>query len=109
MFNLKINLPLFQDTGRELMPTDIKQYQMFGGEKVSQFYYYHSKMLPSRYCHLLSHLSNNSFLKINIFDYTFTSNIVIVAFIDHFQVIFEKEEVAEMKNFGSPGNNIVIA
>jgi len=24
----------FQDTGRELMPTDIKLYQMFGGEKV---------------------------------------------------------------------------
>ena len=23
-----------QDTGRELMPTDIKLYQMFGGEKV---------------------------------------------------------------------------
>lgn len=39
------------DTGRELLPTDIKYYQMFGGEKV----------------------------------------------------IFEKEEVAEMKNFGDPG------
>lgn len=39
------------DTGRELMPTDIKLYQMFGGEKV----------------------------------------------------IFEKEEVADMKTFGDPG------
>ena len=25
---------LLQDTGRELLPTDIKYYQMFGGEKV---------------------------------------------------------------------------
>ncbi|XP_031572511.1 X-ray repair cross-complementing protein 6-like isoform X2 [Actinia tenebrosa] len=40
-----------KDTGSELMPTDIKYYQMFGGEKV----------------------------------------------------IFEKEEVAAMKNFGNPG------
>lgn len=27
---------LFQDTGRELLPTDIKYYQMFGGEKVTK-------------------------------------------------------------------------
>ena len=40
-----------QDTGTELMPTDIKYYQLFGGEKV----------------------------------------------------IFEKEEVIEMKKFGEPG------
>lgn len=27
---------LLQDTGRELLPTDIKYYQMFGGEKVTK-------------------------------------------------------------------------
>ena len=42
---------IVKDTGTELMPTDIKYYQLFGGEKV----------------------------------------------------IFEKEEVTDMKKFGKPG------
>ena len=45
---------VLQDTGTELMPTDIKYYQEFGGEKV----------------------------------------------------IFEKEEVTEMKKFGEPGMHV---
>lgn len=45
---------IVKDTGTELMPTDIKYYQLFGGEKV----------------------------------------------------IFEKEEVTEMKKFGKPGTYI---
>lgn len=34
LFSNSIIFNLSQDTGRELMPTDIKLYQMFGGEKV---------------------------------------------------------------------------
>ena len=47
-------LCVMQDSGAELMPTDIKYYQEFGGEKV----------------------------------------------------IFEKEEVTEMKKFGEPGIHV---
>ncbi len=47
-----LSISLSQDTGTVLLPTDIKYYQMFGGEKV----------------------------------------------------VFEKEEVDEMKKFGKPGN-----
>ena len=104
---------LFQDTGSELMPTDLKFYQMFGGEKVRNIISGHIRSrfsfgfvrYPRASPMYLTLSMTWSVCKGTRTCFLYHNGDQLQSFLPLSQVIFEKEEVASMKTFGGPGKD----